>query len=78
MEHAKTIVGITAIIAEAVSDAGEIPEGHLYAMCMGMMTLAQMQNILTACEKTGIITRQGNLLKAGPTAEAFLRAVSRP
>jgi hypothetical protein len=49
-------------IAEAIQTLGSAPSGHVYAACMGVLTLSQYEQIIRALEKMGLIRASGNVL----------------
>ena len=52
----------TAVMAEAIREAGEIPSGHLYAMVMGNMDLPTYNGIIKVLKGTGLVKESANVL----------------
>ncbi|MCK5346979.1 MAG: hypothetical protein KAR20_26400 [Candidatus Heimdallarchaeota archaeon] len=60
----ETLKEVILIIDDAIKEAGEfgIPNGHLFAMVMGVMSLELYQQIIAGMVDAGAITNKNNLL----------------
>ena len=47
---------------EAIRDANGLPSGHLYAVCMGFMSLSTYQGIIQVMKDRKMIRESGNIL----------------
>lgn len=58
-------VTILSTLLEAIESAGEvgIPSGHLYAICMGHLSLETYTNLITILKHLGLVTESNYLLK---------------
>ena len=55
-------------LAEAISELGEVPNGHLYAAVMGKMSFGEYQQAIAALKAQKLIKEKGFLLTwIGPT-----------
>ena len=65
-EQVAAYIEISRAILETIIEAGEqgIPSGHLYAMCMGKMSLETYNHIIGTLTQGNLITSSGHLLKA--------------
>jgi len=62
-EQIKSGLDIIRAVADAIKEAKEIPSGHLYAMMMNHICLAEYEKIIGILKNAGIITEKMNLLK---------------
>lgn len=53
---------VVKAIAEAISEAKQIPSGHLYAMVMDKMSLNDYQTIISVLKNAGLITVESSHL----------------
>jgi hypothetical protein len=61
-------LGMTAAVAEAIRAAGEIPEGTLYAMLVGKVTIGGFQRMIGVLRGAGLISVTNHLCRwTGPT-----------
>jgi hypothetical protein len=58
----KAAVEIMKAVAGAIKDLGTIPSGHLYAQLMGKMSLDSYEKMLSALQRMGIVSVDGNHL----------------
>jgi hypothetical protein len=64
-------VNILLAVAECIRTAERIPSGHLYAMLMDRLTLAQYETIIATLKRTGLVKEVAHeLIWAGPHLEA--------
>ena len=65
-EQVTAYIKTSRAILEAIIEAGEqgIPSGHLYAMCMGKMSLETYNHIIGTLTQGNLITDKGHLLRA--------------
>ena len=65
--------GLDAVFAvsEAIREAGEIPEGTLYAVLCGKMDMAAFERLVKILTGSGLVEKRAHLLRwVGPTLEA--------
>lgn len=55
-EQRDVLVHLTAALAEAIHDAGEIPSGYLYAAVMSQFNLENYNVMLLVIKKAGLIS----------------------
>jgi hypothetical protein len=58
----KAAVEIMKAVASAIKGLGTIPSGHLYAQLMGRMSLDSYEKMLSALQRMGIVSIDGNHL----------------
>ena len=60
-EKAAAILGVLCAIVEVVKAAGDngVPSGHIYAMCMGGMSLEVYQELMALLVESGRVRRSG-------------------
>jgi hypothetical protein len=58
MSELKAALQITFAVAEAIHEAGEIPEGTIYAALIGKVTLEGFYACLRTLERSGLIKRE--------------------
>lgn len=54
--------GIVLVVSEAIREAGEIPEGELYALLMGKMDIHGFQSLVRLLTRTGLVRSENHLL----------------
>ena len=55
-------IQIIKAVADAIKEVGRIPNGHLYAQLLGVMTLGQYQSIIGTLKGAGLIEEKNNEL----------------
>jgi len=66
----KAALQVTAAVAEAIRELGNVPSGHLYAHLMGRLSLQQYESIIGLLKQTGLVTESGHELTwIGPAKE---------
>jgi hypothetical protein len=61
----------TAAIAEAISEVGQIPNGHLYAQCMGSMSFESYAAIIALLKRAGLVAESASVLRwVGPSVQS--------
>ena len=66
----KATVNTIYAVSEAVRTAGEIPNGHLYAMLCGTLGLEAYNSIIKLLVRAGLVSNTANLLRwIGPQLE---------
>lgn len=69
MNESQIAAAVAALteITRAIHDLGEVPAGHLYAVLCGQMSLAQFDHAIGIIVNTGLVARNGDLLRwVGP------------
>ena len=60
---------LTAIVATAIREAGEIPSGQLYALCSHRLGLDAYERLISVLIRAGLVERRQHLLRwIGPAA----------
>lgn len=68
-EQVSAAFQITAAVCEAIREAGRMPSGTLYAMCMGRMDIETYNKLVTTIKRTGLVEERGHeLVWVGPGA----------
>lgn len=44
-------------VAESIRELGEVPSGHLYALCMGHMSLERYDAVISSLVRAGVVRR---------------------
>ena len=64
-------VAILAVMAEAIRAAGSMPSGHLYALVLGRMTLADYEVAIGILKRARLVEESAHVLTwTGPRIEA--------
>ena len=70
-QEIKAALGMVADVAEAIRQAGEIPEGTLYAVLMGRVSFEGFQRLVGILVGSGLVENRAHLLRwVGPEAKA--------
>jgi hypothetical protein len=57
----------TAAIAETIRELGSIPNGHLYAQCLGRMTFETYSAIIALLKRAELVAENNSVLRwVGP------------
>ena len=66
LEQAKALRAIAEIFIEAVRAAGPLgaPGGHLYAACIGKLSLQQFEQIMSGLCRAGKLRKRGDCYHA--------------
>src|SRR4051812_14824227 len=54
---------IVLAVTETIREAGEVPEGTLYAGLMDRLDLAGFEKMIALVVRTGLVEKQGHLLR---------------
>lgn len=66
-QQLKAGLGIIVAVTETIREAGEVPEGVLYATLMDRMDLAAFEKMVAIVVGSGLVTKQSHLLRwVGP------------
>jgi hypothetical protein len=69
-EQVKAAFQVTALVCEAIREAGRIPSGELYATLMGKMDLETYDKMIATIKRTGLVEERGHeLIWMGPLKE---------
>ena len=64
-------VAILVVMAEAIRAAGSMPSGHLYALVLGRMTLADYEVAIGILKRARLVEESAHVLTwTGPRIEA--------
>ena len=53
---------ITAIVADAIRELGEVPSGELYAHLMGVLNIEQYNGIIAVLKQSGLVSESRHML----------------
>jgi hypothetical protein len=55
-------VHIVAAVGQAIKEAGQVPEGELYAVCMAHMDLSQFNSCIDTLVRCKMVRKSNHLL----------------
>lgn len=61
-EQVTAAIAIARVIANAIKELGQIPNGHLYAQVMGSIGYENYMACIAMLKRSGVIREENNLL----------------
>lgn len=61
-EQVQAVIEVTKAIGDLIQEVGSVPDGELYARCMGVMNLATYNSIIDTLVGAKLVTRKNHLL----------------
>jgi hypothetical protein len=61
-QSSEKTIQIAVVVVEAIRELGSVPNGHLYAHVMGMLSFDEYQRIIAILKESGLVKEENHLL----------------